>query len=125
MDHLNAYCNPWDLIDQGTYTMAPSTFVIGRVHQHVKLSNQYAARVEGRSKIARLGLVVHMTAPKIDPGYGGHITLEMFNYGPFTLKLSDKMKISCLIVERLGEPAKQTYSGGFNEPTECNDCKEY
>ena len=72
-----------------------------------------AARVEGKSSLARFGLMVHITAPKIDPGYSGRITLEMFNLGPFPLKLTNGMYICSLTFERLGRPARQGYSGRF------------
>lgn len=118
MDHLRRYSEIHDLASAGPYTMGPGTFLIGKTKQRVRLSNQYAARVEGRSKLARLGLGVHITAPKIDPGFDGNLTLEMTNIGPFDLKLTDGMKICCLIIERLGMPAKQVYSGQFQTPND-------
>ena len=69
--------------------------------------------VEGKSSLARLGVGVHITAPKIDPGFNNSITLEMYNFGPFTVQLRKGMEICVLILERLGRPAKQGYSGQF------------
>lgn len=117
MDHLRAYSVEHDLAADGPLTMESGAFFIGTTRQRIRLSNQYAARVEGRSKLARLGLGIHITAPKIDPGYYGNITLEMYNFGPYKLKLVDGMKICCLIIERLGKPAKQVYVGQFRIPT--------
>jgi dCTP deaminase len=73
-------------------------------HERVHLNRKYklAARVEGRSSLARIGLVVHLTAPIIHAGFNGKITLEMINFGPFHLKLvPDRTRICQLIVETL------------------------
>ena len=59
------------------------------------------------------GMMVHITAPKIDPGYQGKITLEMFNLGPFPLKLSYGMDICALMFEQLILPADAGYAGRF------------
>lgn len=69
---------------------------------HLKPGARLAARVEGRSSLARLGLVVHLTAPTIHANWNGPITLEMINHGPFCLRLvPGKTRICQLIVERL------------------------
>lgn len=57
---------------------------------HLKRGSRIAARVEGRSSFARLGLVVHLTAPTVHSGWNGQITLEMINFGPFHLRLVTK-----------------------------------
>ncbi|MBI4306975.1 MAG: dCTP deaminase, partial [Chloroflexi bacterium] len=67
----------------------------------------------GKSGLARLGLSVHFTAPKIDPGFSGRIRLEMFNSGPFVLELQLGMEICVIMVDRLGKAAKQVYQGKF------------
>jgi dCTP deaminase len=70
----------------------------------LKHEARIAARVEGRSSLARIGLMVHLTAPTIHAGFEGHITLEMLNHSPFHLKhVPDKTRICQLIFERLGE----------------------
>ncbi|MEQ1947252.1 MAG: dCTP deaminase [Bryobacteraceae bacterium] len=64
--------------------------------------HKLAARVEGRSSLARLGIVVHLTAPTIHAGFGGKITLEMINFSPFYLRMvPNKTRICQLIVEML------------------------
>jgi dCTP deaminase len=69
---------------------------------HLKLGSRLAARVEGRSSLARIGLVIHLTAPTIHAGWNGPITLEMINYSPFTLKLiPNKTRLCQIIFERL------------------------
>jgi dCTP deaminase len=78
---------------------------ITRERVHLKLGSKLAARVEGRSSLARLGLLVHLTAPTIHAGFAGNITLEMINHGPFYLKLvPNRTRICQLIFERLESP---------------------
>ena len=80
---------------------------ITRERVHLKIDSRVAARVEGRSSLARLGLMVHITAPTVHAGWNGRITLEMVNLGPFSLKLvPGRTRICQLIVERLeSDPA--------------------
>ena len=68
-----------------------------------------AARIEGKSSLARLGLSVHITAPTVLAAFRGRLYLEMYNVGPFILQLKPGMQIAQLIVERLGLPASQGY----------------
>ena len=72
-----------------------------------------AGRVEGRSRLARLGVGVHITAPKVDSGFRNRITLEMYNLSPWTMELSDGVTICTLMVERLHRPADSGYDGIF------------
>jgi dCTP deaminase len=111
-EFLNLYTDPCD-IDEHLYEMQPGRFVIAKTLEHIRLPLGIAARVEGKSSLARLGVAVHITAPKIDPGYDNNITLEMYNFGPFTVQLKKGMPICVLILERLGQAAKQGYSGRF------------
>jgi dCTP deaminase len=80
---------------------------ITRERVDLKKTSRLAARVEGRSSLARLGLLVHLTAPIIHSGFRGVITLEMVNLGPFHLKLvPQKTRICQLVFERLeSDPA--------------------
>ena len=95
--------------NDGTYKIAGETFYIGQTEEKIFLpvASKLAARVEGRSSLARLGLVIHMTAPTIQCGYGpGIITLEIFNYGPWPLFVTPGRTLICqLIIECvLSEP---------------------
>lgn len=96
------------------FILEPGSLVIGMTAEKVTLSNALAARVEGKSSLARFGVAVHLTAPKIDPGFSNQITLEIINLGPFRVYLSPLMEIAALIVERLGRPASQVYRGRFS-----------
>jgi len=85
-----------------------------RERAHLKHGSLLAARVEGRSSFARLGLIVHLTAPTIHSGFNGPITLEMINHGPFYLKLiPDRTRICQLIIERLETQPAGDISTGF------------
>ncbi|MYC28851.1 MAG: dCTP deaminase [Chloroflexi bacterium] len=91
----------------------PRQFVIGATLEHVTLSTRLGARVDGKSRLARLGVGVHITAPKIDPGFSNYITLEIFNLGPWTIMLQNEMEVCSLILEPLGRPALRGYEGAF------------
>jgi dCTP deaminase len=91
---------------------------ITRERVHFKKTSRLAARVEGRSSLARLGLMVHITAPTIHSGFRGAITLEMVNLGPFHLKLvPQKTRICQLIVERLESDPSGDIVTGFQNQT--------
>jgi dCTP deaminase len=100
----------------GAHEMKPGEFVIAKTNETITLPSHLAARVEGKSTLGRLGLAVHITAPTVQSGFHGRLTLEMYNTGPFNLKLNPKMKICQLILERLGIPSKGLYKGKFQWP---------
>ena len=97
----------------GGFRLRPGDFVIGRTAETVGLSNLLSGRVEGRSRLARLGVGVHVTAPKIDPGFKNQITLEIFHLGKVGVFVPHQAVICTLLVERLGYPAGQGYRGMF------------
>jgi dCTP deaminase len=66
--------------------------------------------LDGRSSLARLGLMVHVTAHRIDPGWSGNIVLEFYNSGKLPLALRPKMKIGALSFETMTSPAEQPYN---------------
>lgn len=97
------------------YVLAPNDFVLAWTHETIDLPNhsRIAARVEGKSSLARLGLAVHVTAPTIHAGFEGPLQLELCNHGPVSIRLTPGMPICQLIFEMtLGTPAKG-YSGIF------------
>ena len=95
------------------HRLEPWTFVLGKTQEWIELPPHLCARIEGKSTLARLGLSVHMTAPTVQSGFRGRLTLEMMNAGPFNLDLKPGMKIAQLIVEHLGLPAQKAYHGRF------------
>jgi dCTP deaminase len=122
-----AYLVTRPLEPDGTFIFPPfsaeNMHVLGitRERVHLKLGSQIAARVEGRSSLARLGLLVHLTAPTIHAGFAGNITLEMINHGPFHLQIvPNKTRLCQLIFERLDSPPEgdiKTAFQGQSEPS--------
>ena len=100
-------------ISQTPLRMEPGEFVIARTLETVHLSNVLSGRVEGRSRLARMGVGVHITAPKIDPGFRNYITLEMFHLGRYRIEVPNEMAICTLLVEDIGSPAERPYHGSF------------
>ena len=98
------YCEPVLPDRDGLVTIHPGEFVLGNTLEYVSLpyKSKLAARIEGRSSYARLGLVVHMTAPTIHCGFVGTITLEMMNFGEHDLQIDPGKTCICqLIFEKL------------------------
>jgi len=107
--------------DGGTYTLGAGEFILGRTVETVSLpvgEACLAARVEGRSSLARQGLIVHFTAPTIHTDFNGTITLEMINLGKMPLILTPGMRICQLIVESvIGVPTPVGPSQFQNQQT--------
>lgn len=93
----------------GTYTLGPGQMALASTVEHVTLAADLAARVEGRSSMGRLGLAAHVTAGFIDPGFSGHITLELVNHAPRPLVLHAGMRVGQLCVFQLSSPARWPY----------------
>jgi dCTP deaminase len=91
---------------------------ITRERVHLNKSYKLAARVEGRSSLARIRIIVHLTAPTIQAGFNGKITLEMINFSPFYLKrVPNKTRICQLIVEQLESEPTLEIATGFQGQT--------
>ena len=101
------------LADGEALTLNPGDFVLAFTKESVELPNYLAARVEGRSSYARLGISVHQTAPTIHATFSGQIRLEISHNGLFSCKLSPNSKICQLVVERLGSPAERSLRSQF------------
>ncbi|WP_454626542.1 dCTP deaminase [Bradyrhizobium cenepequi] len=98
------------------YDIPPKELVLGWTAEYVKLpyDSRLAARVEGKSSLARLGLGVHVTAPTIHAGFDGQIRLEIVNHGPLPITVKPGMRICQLIFEAtLGTP-QRGYQGQFS-----------
>ena len=79
--YINNHTDEVNKASTNGYDLSPGSFIIGKTVETVGLSNRLSGRVEGRSRLARLGVGVHITAPKIDPGFHNQITLEIFHLG--------------------------------------------
>jgi dCTP deaminase len=91
------------------FILHPGEFVLGSTHEVVSLPDDIAARVEGKSSLGRLGLLTHATAGFVDPGFSGHVTLELANVATLPIKLYPGMKIGQLCFFRLSSPAENPY----------------
>lgn len=94
------------------FVLHPGEFVLAATWERVKLPHDLAARLEGKSSLGRLGLLTHSTAGFIDPGFDGHITLELSNVATLPIVLYPGMKIGQLCFFRLSSPAERPYGQG-------------
>lgn len=91
------------------FILHPGEFVLASTFEQVTLSADVAARLEGKSSLGRLGLLTHSTAGFIDPGFQGHVTLELSNVATLPIKLWPGMKIGQLCFFDLSSPAEHPY----------------
>jgi len=91
------------------FILHPGEFVLGSSYEIVTLPDDLAARLEGKSSLGRLGLVTHSTAGFVDPGFSGHVTLELSNAATLPIKLWPGMKVGQLCFFRLSSPAENPY----------------
>ncbi|MSS84098.1 dCTP deaminase [Actinomycetaceae bacterium WB03_NA08] len=100
------------LVDVGPkepFVLHPGEFVLGSTYELVTLGDDIAARLEGKSSLGRLGLLTHSTAGFIDPGFSGHVTLELSNTATMPILLYPGMKIGQLCFFDLSSPAEHPY----------------
>ena len=91
------------------FILHPGEFVLASTYEVVTLPDDLASRLEGKSSLGRLGLLTHSTAGFIDPGFSGHVTLELSNVATLPIKLWPGMKIGQLCMFRLTSPAEEPY----------------
>jgi len=91
------------------FILHPGEFVLGSTYEICTLPDDIAGRLEGKSSLGRLGLLTHSTAGFIDPGFSGHVTLELSNVATLPIKLWPGMKIGQLCLFRLSSPAEHPY----------------
>ena len=95
--------------DGEAFTMQPGEFVLAATLESFELSDDVMARLEGRSSLGRLGIIVHSTAGLFDPGWTGTATLELGNLGRMPVKLYPGMRICAFTFEPLSSPSKVPY----------------
>lgn len=96
------------------FVLHPGEFVLGSTYECVTLPDDIAARLEGKSSLGRLGLLTHSTAGFIDPGFSGHVTLELSNVATLPITLWPGMKIGQMCFFQLTSPAENPYGSGAN-----------
>lgn len=100
-----------EVISEGDepFILHPGEFVLASTYEVITLPDDIAGRLEGKSSLGRLGLLTHSTAGFIDPGFSGHITLELSNVANLPVKLFPGMKIGQLCLIKLSSPAEHPY----------------
>lgn len=94
------------------FVLHPGEFVLGSTYERVTLPGDVAARLEGKSSLGRLGLVTHSTAGFIDPGFSGHVTLELSNMATLPIMLWPGSKVGQLCFFRMTSEAEFPYGSG-------------
>ena len=91
------------------FILHPGEFVLGSTLERIRLPDDLVARLEGKSSLGRLGLLIHSTAGFIDPGWDGHVTLELSNVANLPITIYHGMKIGQVSFVQLSEPAESPY----------------
>lgn len=102
-----------EIPDGESFVLHPGEFVLASTLEVITLGQSLAARLEGKSSLGRLGLMTHSTAGFIDPGFSGHVTLELSNMATLPVRLWPGMKVGQLCVFRLSSPAEHPYGSSI------------
>ena len=102
-----------EAIGDEPFVLHPGEFVLGSTYEVVSLPNDVAARLEGKSSLGRLGLLTHSTAGFIDPGFSGHVTLELANVATLPILLWPGMKIGQVCFFRMTSEAQHPYGSSI------------
>jgi dCTP deaminase len=98
-----------EVTEGGAFILGPGEFALGTTLERVHVPSDLVARIEGRSSIGRLAILVHATAGFIDPGFEGEITLELANLGPRSASLRVGSRICQIVFHLLTSPAERPY----------------
>ncbi len=101
-----------EISEDGVFMLHPGEFVLGSTLERVVVPDDLVARIEGKSSLGRLGLLIHSTAGFIDAGFDGHVTLELANVASLPITIYPKMKIGQLSFMTMTTPADQPYGSG-------------
>jgi dCTP deaminase len=101
-----------EIDEREPFILHPGEFVLGSTLERVRLPDDLVARLEGKSSLGRLGLLIHSTAGFVDPGFDGHVTLELSNVANLPITLYYGMKIGQVSFMQLSEPAAAPYGSG-------------
>lgn len=112
----SALARTFQLDHKSPFILRPQQFVLAWTKEKVSIpfKSRLAARVEGKSSLARLGISVHVTAPVIHAGFTGQIQLEMFNFGPHEVSLDAGMWVCQLVFEQTAGTPERGYEGMFS-----------
>ncbi len=99
-------------VDDRPFILHPGEFVLGSTLERITLPDDLVARLEGKSSLGRLGLLIHSTAGFIDPGWDGHVTLELSNVANLPITIYHGMKIGQISFVQMTEAAEHPYGSG-------------
>jgi dCTP deaminase len=100
---------PVEVNENEPFVIHPNEFVLGRTEEHVEMPDDVVARIEGKSSLGRLGLIVHATAGFVDPGFKGTLTLEITNFNSVPIVLRPGLPIAQLSFMTLDQSAERPY----------------
>ncbi len=109
-DNIEDSMQPMRVDDGKSLMLHPGEFVLGVTKEYVQLPDDIAARIDGRSSLGRIGIIVHSTAGHVDPGFSGKLTLEISNIGKLPVVIFPGMKFCSLIFEQISSPVEKSYS---------------
>jgi dCTP deaminase len=98
-----------EVAEEEAFILHPGEFVLGSTCEYVRLPDDLVARLEGKSSLGRLGLLIHSTAGYVDPGFQGHLTLELSNVANLPITIYPGMKIGQISFFALSSPAESPY----------------
>ncbi len=107
--HIETLTNQVIIYDNRPFILHPGEFILASTIEKLSLPDDIAARLEGKSSLARLGILIHSTAGYIDPGFSGTITLEISNVANIPVTLYPNMAIGQLSFTRMDSPAEKPY----------------
>ncbi len=96
------------------FILHPGEFVLGQTLERISLPDDLVARLEGKSSLGRLGLLIHSTAGFVDPGFSGNITLELSNVANLPITIYHGMPIGQISFMRMDQPVEHPYGSGEN-----------
>jgi len=120
LEVLRKYSDRQEMDEKNGYIVEPGAFVLGWTAETISLPlhSRIAARVEGKSSLARLGIGIHITAPTIHAGFPGQIQLEICNHGPIRVRIIPGMAVCQLIFEQTFGTPEKGYTGQFFKQTQ-------
>jgi len=107
--NMEALTEPVEIEPGGVFILHPGEFVLGATLERVRVPDDLVARLEGKSSLGRLGLLIHSTAGFVDAGWNGHLTLELSNVATLPITLYAGMKIGQISFIRMTTPAQNPY----------------
>jgi dCTP deaminase len=97
------------------FVLHPNDYALAPLFEFVKLPKNILGRLDGRSSLGRLGIVVHSTAGSVDPGFEGHLVIELMNTGLLPVALYPLMRVATLILTTLSTDAERPYIGKYGD----------